>query len=289
MSNILCIDIGGTRIKAAILKNDIDINFLKNTTVEIIPSLGWLNSSLPNIISNNHPASLIQQCTSLTGYDYISISVPVNVVNNGTEIIDNRVGRRGLPQDLKKAFEAQSNCEVFIMNDSICWLSGALNYCRLNEVKIEFPCLLIALGTGVGLGYSSHMYHSENLELSNHYRRFPQLSQASVQLIDRGWKVHGCLGEKYFYSLKNEHKDWTYLDIQDDFTKRITALLQDIKDKNLINFMDLKTIFIGGGNASYVNSDILSNNLQKNICMLTLSNLQINPDLIPLLGQINIF
>jgi hypothetical protein len=289
MSNILCIDIGGTRIKAAILNNNIDLNSLRNTKVEIIRSLGWLNSSLPSIISKNHPASIIQQYTSLTDYDYISISVPVNVINNGTEINGNRVERRGLPQDLKKAFEDQSNCEVFIMNDSICWLSGALNYCRLNEVKIEFPCLLIALGTGVGLGYSSHMYHSENLELSNHYRRFPQLSQASVQLIDRGWKVHGCLGEKYFYSLKNEHKDWTYLDIQDDFTKRIMALLLDIKDKNLINFMDLKTIFVGGGNASYVNSDILSNNLQKNIYMLTLSNLQINPDLIPLLGQINIF
>jgi hypothetical protein len=289
MSNILCIDIGGTRIKAAILKNDMDLNFLKNTKVEIIRSLGWLNSSLPSLISKNHPASIIQQYTNLTDYDYISISVPVNVINDGTEINGNYVERRGLPQDLKKAFEEKSKCEVFIMNDSICWLSGALNYYGLNEVKVEFPCLLIALGTGVGLGYASQMYHMENLELSNHYHRFSQLSQASVQLIDRGWKVHACLGEKYFYSLKNEHKDWTYLNIQDDFTKRITALLLDIKDKNLINFIDLKTIFIGGGNASYVNSDILIDDLQKNVLILTSRSLQINPDLIPLLGQVKLF
>jgi hypothetical protein len=71
MSNILCIDIGGTRIKAAILNNNIDLNSLRNTKVEIIRSLGWLNSSLPSIISKNHPASIIQQYTSLTDYDKI--------------------------------------------------------------------------------------------------------------------------------------------------------------------------------------------------------------------------
>jgi predicted NBD/HSP70 family sugar kinase len=288
MNNILCIDIGGTRIKAAILKDNIDLLTLKNTKVEVISSLGWLNSSLPQIVSKLHPASIIQQSSNLSDHDYISISVPAQVINNGSEICGHYVEKRGFPREIKNVFEVISNCKVVIINDAICWLSGALNYYKLCEVKIEFPCLFISLGTSVGIGYAKEMEYIENLELSNHNHHFLHLSRASGQLIGNGGKVHACLGEKYFTFLKNDHKNWTYLDIKADFTNRILALLLDIKDKNIVSFIDLKTIFIGGGNANYVNSGILSSALEKNIFMLTPSNLQINPDLIPLLGQIKL-
>jgi hypothetical protein len=286
MDNVLCIDIGGTRIKAAILNDNIDLLTLKRTEVEVIRSLGWLNNSLPEIVSKVHPASIIRQSDNLSDYDYISISVPAQVINNGSEICGHYVEKRGFPREINKAFEDISNCKVIIKNDAICWLSGALNYFKLCEINIEFPCLLISLGTSVGAGYAKDIEYMENLELSNHNHHFLHLSRASGQLIDNGGKIHACLGEKYFTFLKNDCKNLTYLSIKGDFTNRILALLLDIKEKNIISFIDLKTIFIGGGNADYVNCDILSNSLEKNVFMLTPNNLQINPDLIPLLGQI---
>lgn len=287
MSNILCIDIGGTRIKAAILRDNIDLFTLKNTKVEVVRSLGWLNSSLPEIVSKTHPASIFQKNSNFNDFDYISIGVPVQVIKDGNEICGHYVQKRGLPRDLKQSFENQCNCRVVIINDAVCWLSGAINYYSLCGIKIKFPCLFIALGTSVGIGYAELMHHIENLELSNHNHRFTHLSQVSGQLIDNGGKAHACLGEKYFNTIKNDHKDWTYLNIKTEFTKRIIALLSDIKDKNIVNFADLKTIFIGGGNAEYVDFDILRNKLEKHVFMITSNNVDINPDLIPLLGQIN--
>ncbi|MDF2593083.1 MAG: hypothetical protein K0S75_2549, partial [Clostridia bacterium] len=259
------------------------------TEVEVVRSLGWLNRSLPEIVSKTHPASILRQNTKFSNYDYISISVPAQVINDGNEICGHYVEKRGLPRDLKLSFENHCNCRVVIINDAICWLSGVLNYYNLCGVKIEFPCLFIAFGTSVGIGYAEQMHYIENLELSNHNHRYSHLSRVSGQLIDSGGKVHASLGEKYFAFLKNDHKDWTYLNIKTEFTKRIIALLSDIQDKNIVNFNDLKTIFIGGGNAEYVDLDILKNKVEKYIFMITSNNIDINPDLIPLLGQIKVF
>lgn len=288
MNNILCIDIGGTRIKAAILKDDIDLHSLKNTKVEVIRSLGWLNGSLPQIISKQHPASIVQQSSNLNQYNCVSLSVPVKVINNGTEIRGYYVEKCGVPKHLKKAFWDVCNCEVVVKNDSVCWLLGALNYSRLCSMKIEFPCLFIALGTGVGIALSEQMHAVRDFDLSSLDIHFLYLSNISKQFIDKGWKVHACLGEKYFYWVQSEHREWTYLKIQEDYTKRIIAFLKDIKEKKSISFENIRTIFIGGGNAEYINCDILQKKVHKNIHMFTPCNLQINPDLIPLLGQIKL-
>lgn len=288
MKNVLCIDIGGTRIKAAILRDNIDLQSLKNTKVEVIRSLGWLNGSLPQIISKQHPASIVQQSSKLNQYDCVSLSVPLKVIGNGAEISGYYVEKGGIPKDLKKAFWDVCNCEVVVKNDSVCWLSGVLNYSRLCSMKIEFPCLFIALGTGVGIAFSEQMHTARGFDLSSLDIHFLYLSNISKQLIDKGWKVHACLGEKYFYWVKSEHREWNYYNIQEDYTKRIIAFLKDIKTIKSISFNNIKTIFIGGGNAEYINSTVLEEKIHKHIHLFTACNLQINPDLIPLLGQIKL-
>jgi len=284
MNRILCIDIGGTRIKSAILWDNMDLDSLKDTKIEIIRSLGWLNSSLPQIISKTHPYSLVNKNSNLGNYNSISLSVPAKIINSDMEILGHHIEKRGLPKNLKKSIEDEANCEVFICNDAVCWLSGSISYCSLCSISIDFPCLLITLGTGVGAAFSKHINHIEDLEISNVHGRFPQLSKASNQVIDTGWKVHACLGEKYFNWVKNEQKHWTYLKIQEDYNNKVLSFLLDIKQKNLADFESIKTIFIGGGNADYLNNDVLSSSLNKNVYVLSSSNLQINPDVIPLLG-----
>ncbi len=288
MKNILCIDIGGTRIKASILKDDIDLQSLKNTKVEVIRSLGWLNSSLPEIISKQHPAGLLRKSSALSQYDSVSLSVPLKVIDNGAEVKGYYTDKFGVPRNLKKAFEDVCGCEVVIKNDSACWLSGALNYSRLCPMNIEFPCLFIALGTGVGITFSEHMPAVHGIDLSSIGFYFLNLSKISKRLVDQGWQVHGCLGEKYFNWVESEHREWTYYNIQEDYTKRVTAFLKDIKAVKSINYNNIKTILIGGGNAEYINSTLLKEKIQKHIYMFTAGSLQINPDLIPLLGQIKL-
>lgn len=288
MKKTLCIDIGGTRIKAAVLKDNIDLQSLKSTKVEVIRSLGWLNSSLPQILSRQHPGSLLQKSSCLKQYNCVSLSVPVKVIDRGAEIKGHYADKYGIPRNLKKAFEEVCNCKVTVRNDSVCWLSGALNYSHLCSIKVEFPCLIIAFGTGVGIAEAEQAAYVNGLDLSSQDMDFSNLSNISGQLTDKGWKVHACLGEKYFQWIKNERRGWTYTNIQEDYTKRIAAFIKDIKEKNLFSFEGIRTVFIGGGNAEYIQSSTLEEKIHKRIHMLTASNLKINPDLIPLLGQIKL-
>lgn len=288
MKKTLCIDIGGTRIKAAILKDNIDLKSLKNIKVEVIQSLGWLNYSLPQILSRHHPGSLLQKNSSLNHYDCVSLSVPVKVIDNGSEVKGHYVYNYGMPRNLRKAFEEVCGCKVNVKNDSVCWLSGALNYSSMSSRKIEFPCFIAALGTGVGIAAAEQASAVNGLDLSSLNVDFPNLSNISGQAIDMGWKIHTCLGEKYFQWVKNEHREWDYYTIQEDYTRRIAAFIKDIKEKKIFSFENIRTFFIGGGNAEYIKSTILEENIYNRIQILTASKLQFNPDLIPLLGQISL-
>ena len=56
---IMCVDIGGTRIKAAILPEQLDAEILSRKRVVVMRSLGWLNEHMPKLLSSAHPASLV--------------------------------------------------------------------------------------------------------------------------------------------------------------------------------------------------------------------------------------
>lgn len=282
MANILCIDIGGTRIKAALFEDSPMLLDLKKTKVRTMESLGWLNSSLPQIISQDHAAGLISQNKIFRNYDVIAIGVPFKVTNEGKKVDGYYINKRGVPENLLQEFENFANCKVIITNDSIAWMYGALSYYKLCSKVIEFPCLAVILGTGVGLSYSGVHQDIRSIEASEQRYYFSNLSLASNEEIYGGAEIHQVLGERFFRELKD--KNWTYLKIQSEYTKRLSALFDDIEDANLFNFKKVRSVIIGGGHLRYLCLSTLRKNLNKSLYVLSKKAIQINPDLVPLLG-----
>jgi hypothetical protein len=283
MPNILCIDIGGTRIKAAILNDNITTEELKKINVTTIGTLGWMNNSLPQIIDKNHSASLICENGNLEHYDSITIGVPLKVVDNGKSV-EGHYTQFGVPENLLEAFKEKANCDTVITSDSIAWLQGTLKYFQLSSIEIEFPCLAVILGTGVGLAYSDSHTKIKGLELNEHNYYFENLSDVLNEDIHMGGRIHDVLGEKFFQYVKDTKRSWTYVEIQNEYTERLIAFLKDSKETTLYNYKDIRSIIIGGGNSKYLCFSSLQSNLDKSIYNLDKNYLKVNPDLIPLLG-----
>ena len=288
MTNILCIDIGGTRIKAAILKNDLTLKELENTNVKTMETLGWLNSSLPQIIAKDHFASLVNIDECLKNYDIVAIGVPFKVNNKEKKVEGYYINENGVPGNLMQAFKDRTNCEVLITNDSMAWLYGALNYYKLLSKEIKFPCLTVTLGTGVGLAYADSYSDIKGIEASEQKYVFSHLSNSSNENVYRGAEIHKVLGEKFFRDVKDSHQRWTYLKIQNQYTERLISLFKDFEETNLFNYEKIKSIIIGGGYLKYVCLSSLKSSLNKSIYMLSENYIQINPDLIPLFGLVQL-
>lgn len=288
MENILCIDIGGTRIKASILNKNISLKELENLNVESMETLGWLNNSLPQIISKNHFASLINLDERLEDYDAIAIGVPCKVNNEEKKVSGYYVDKYGVTPNLMEAFKERANCEIMITNDIIAWMRGALNYFKLSSNEIKFPCLAIILGTGVGLAYSDSFTKIEGIEASEQNYNFSNLSYASDENVYKGYQIHKILGGAFFRNVKSRYKKWNYLKIRNEYTDRLLGFFNDIEEGNLFNYKAVKSIIIGGGNSKYVCLSSLKCSLNKSIYILNQDLLTINPDLIPLSGLLSL-
>lgn len=95
MSKALCVDIGGTRIKASVLPERLPHAALKKQHLYLAETLGWLNQSLPELLSTDNPLSLVNQSVLADDYDDIGICVPGPVKNSGfvsTNAMENHIG-----------------------------------------------------------------------------------------------------------------------------------------------------------------------------------------------------
>lgn len=287
MANILCIDIGGTRIKSALLNDEITIEELKNTNVKTMETLGWMNSSLPQIMCKNHPASLIHDNENLGHYNSIAIGVPLKVVDNG-KIVEGHYIKFGVPKNLFEAFKEKAHCDIVITNDGRAWIHGILEYFQLCSIEIEFPCLAVVLGTGVGLAYSDSYTKIKGLEFSHHNHNFKHLSTIINEDIHDGSRIHDLLGKRFFHDIEDKYKTWTYLEIQNEYTERLLCLFKDMEEANLYNFKNVKSIMIAGGNSKYLSLSSLKSSINKSTYILDKNFLQLNPDLISLLGLVSL-
>lgn len=287
MSKIFCIDIGGTRIKGAVLDERINFKDLKNIRVKVIRTLGWLNSSLARIISQEHFGSLTYDNDN-EEFEIISIGVPLKVKNSGLNVYGHYKDKNGVPSNLIKELNYYSDCEVRIMNDAAAWIRGIHNYAFLNSLKLKYPLLCIILGTGVGVAYLDDKLNVKTEEMSDKKLKFSNLSKVTNAKINEGWKIHKLLGDEFFNYLKKHCYQWTYEKIREEYTKRILALLLDMKKHDIMNFKKARTIVIAGGNNEYVIEKKLKTKIDKNFLTLVSNKVQINPDIIPLLGHLNL-
>ncbi len=287
MQHKLCIDIGGTNIKASVIKTNILSAELNKINIMKIQTLGWMNKSLPEICSKDHWASFIHENRNNPEIHSISIDGPFRIdkKNNKIESDDYYVKDFSVPYNLRKIIAKNSGLNVSLMNDADAWIKGIIKYYKLSNINIDFPIISLCLGTGLAFAGASNEKDVQSIDI-NKYNNFDNLSKAAGKPITEGSIVHDILGYNFFKWIKRDRKHWDYLKIRKEYTKRLIALLQDLREKNIYNYKNIKTIFLSGGSSDFLSIRTIQNETSKKIVGLREDSLDFDLNLIPLLGHI---
>lgn len=284
----LCADIGGSRIKAAILHPGISLEELRQTPFLEMSSQQWLNEFFPNLFDPHLIGSISQKISS--SYDLISFGISGPVVNSRLYI--NPLNT--VPRELKNECEKIGKCTVFIENDVIIWGRGAIYWQNLIGKKMTFPCLGITLGTGVGVVLLTSPHDICNIDISYidiTLRRLQEISQEQPAWSSTGKLIaHELLGNPFFDWAKREHPEWSEKILADTYNKRVIAFLKDMQEFIKTQLNTTPHIFmIGGGNSRFIKYNLLHKKLNKKLLLLNpqaLALFNISPNAISLLGCI---
>lgn len=282
-SNVLCVDIGATWIKASVIKMPLSIKDLTVSKIYLQRTLGWLNKSLPEILSSQNSASIINH--SIGQFDNVGIAVP-GVVNNGQFF---RVGS-SVPKELIKEFQRllPAGCNVKMVNDADAWMRGAITYHRLKKEPLEYPCISIVLGTGVGLAVALSATDIRSIEIFGMPNHFIHLEKISGQKINSPGEIHDLIGKNFFDWADRKHRDdWFYDVIRREFTNRVFGFLLDIQ--YLIPYEKIKTFIFCGGNAEYIQEYVAEKVPKGKLITLNKYSTDVDPNFIPLLGLSSLF
>jgi hypothetical protein len=190
-----------------------------------------------------------------------------------------------IPKRLKDSLAELAKCPVNLIHDANAWMMGAIGYQERRGIDTEFPAVLIALGTGVGVSVATGAEDIKDIELNDlPSKTWQELSEASHCKITESWHVHGIFGHPFFEWVEKEHKEWDYLRIRSEFTARVRAALivmLPLMEKRLGR--PIRSVVIAGGNAEYVSVPDLRTE-GRTVVSLTESRIGLTPDLIPVLG-----
>ena len=287
MKKILCIDIGGTRIKSAVLPEHPTFDDVQKAPRMVVRTLGWLNHSLPKLLDPGHWPSLASHYHKQgIKYDAVALSVPGIIDGGGLfKRADLVNGPAQVPENLLSALKESAGCPVSVVKDADAWMMGFQVYERQIGINSEFPAVLMAFGTGFGISAASSSTYVASIEVgARPSRSWQRLATASGYNITECWHIHRIIGRPFFEYVENERKDWDHIRIRDEYSKRVNAALNDILPWIEVNMgAAIRTVVLAGGNAEYVSVRSLSENGRR-IISLTDRLSTLPPDLITVLG-----
>jgi hypothetical protein len=275
MTATLCIDVGGSRIRAAVMDATESLPSLRRKRVAAVRSLGWLNETLPQLVKPSNSASIAAQIGD--AYEAIAVAVP-GAVRDGTFT---RTGL-GIPRDLADAFSRASGMKTTVMNDADAWAMGSVGFAALSGNGFALPALVLVLGTGVGCAIALDEQRTVAVEISAWPLPFPQLESAAGRAIDESWQAHAMVGHQFVEWVASNNPRWSFERVCSEYTRRIAALLDDLTPELMRRHGEIRTLVIGGGNADLV--DVRGLTLAANVVMWNRASADIDPDLIPLIG-----
>jgi ROK family len=282
MKSILCVDVGGTRIKYAVLPQKSKLENISSSKLFNLRTLGWLNDSFSNLFSKHHWASVISK-NSISNYTDIAVSVP-GPISEGKYFKRNDLIDRGMPKNLKESIQKSSDMPVTLIKDADAWAIGVAKYLKLKKSDVNFPILVLAFGTGVGASIIKSPSEFYSIEISKAPCKFIHLSNKSGNSVDQSWKVHNRIGNHFFEWVSKDRPNWSYDKIRSEFTKRVSAFILDMRNILPGDLNKFETVVLGGGNSEYVSVTEVKNDSGKNVITFWNRHLEINPDFIPLLG-----
>ncbi len=285
-TKVLCVDIGGTRIKAQILHPNMTLQELQETNVIYLQSHGRLNERLPQLFDVNENTSLAQMFNGL--YDQISFGITGPVVDGA--FYENP--KRKIPRELKKRCSEVALCPVFVENDAIVWARGALIYQNLIKKKVQYPCLALTLGTAAGVVIVRSPDDMVDIEIDILDTPFAKLQkiagdQLKVKEKNMPWP-HNAMGEFYFKWVREYQPEWNEQVLCQNYNERIIAFIEDMQEYVEKHFqISLKQVMIGGGNSRFISARYLKAKLTPGVSLLNAQHLakhKVAADVIALLG-----
>jgi hypothetical protein len=283
---VLCVDIGGTRIKAAILHPDITLEELQGISTLAFESKEWLNEDISRLFSPDTPGNLYEKIG--VKYDEVSIGVR-GPVKDGAYCV---VPKEHLPREMKQKCQEAAKCPVFLECDTGIWARGALYWQSLIKQNISFPCLGITLGTGIGVVLISAPDDIINIEISvidSPFERLCKLTKNQPLKQEYGRPApHDAIGMPFFLWSQKERPFFKPQLVQTEYNARILAFIKDMQayltDKLGI---EISSIMMGGGNSRLIIPQDLESELNKRIVLLSPDNIAkygVSFDIISLLG-----
>lgn len=251
--NVLCVEVGWQRIKAALLPTNVKYEELKKISTISAPSAIWLNENFPILFKTTLPNPLTPLLKE--SFSKISLSISGPVYENG---FHPDLGKRGIPEHLKEACEKMAHCDVVVENDVVCWAIGTQEYLKLKSEQLKFPYLALTFGTGIGMALALDENNIYGIEIN--YTDFPfsrlkHLCSEQQQPLNPRFTPHRALG-KPFFDWKLGRRAFTdqevapYLAIYND---RFQALIEDLVGDLEKQFdVKIKDILIGGGYSRFI-------------------------------------
>lgn len=289
VSKILCVDIGGTRIKAGVLSHEAGQREVQGAQVVVVPTLGWLNDSLPRLLSTENVSAILRRGLVEPEHGEIRVSVP-GPVTEGRYFERHDLWAQGVPRDLKRAFEEHSDpLSVWLIKDADAWAAGIVRCAELFEIPLEYPSLVLTVGTGVGISAARSPDVLMSLEVAaSPPCAWDRITAAAGPSISESWQVHQVLGREFFAWVAAEKKRWSFERIRREFTKRVIAFVLDARDSLSEclgeEFDAFRSLVVGGGNAGHISVQDLERETGHKVRVLSRPAFPVIPEVIPLLG-----
>lgn len=281
-TNILCIELGKTRFKAACLTPSMDVNALKNVKITVGRSSEWLQKNTHLLFRN----SLGNPLSELLSEPYTEISLSIfGPIFDQARHISWRTA--GLPsENLKELLENETGRPVEIDSDSASWAIGAIEYLKFEEKIVTYPCLAVTLGTRVGLALIESEHQIKVIEFWAMDPLYPRLSQhlnspdliSPRQLLEKKYLENLFGGEDFIDENMNTYRA-TYNQHLYDF---IDDACEQLEKHFLLS--NISTILIGGGHSRFVDDHQSGAKEMHVLNPQKLTEKSFSPDIIQLLG-----
>lgn len=280
MAKRLVADIGGTRIRATVLPERCSLKVLAEARIRAIRSIGWLNGTLPFVLSPDHWASIARD---LGPFDSIALGIPGTVDGNGR--LDGwLVRQRGVPADFRSQVERMWSRPVRLMNDAVAWGCGTAEVLRLCSLPDPLPSCCLVLGTGIGLSMRLADGTVRPIEIGDCPNPMRCLAEACGQDLREAWRAHHVVGRPFFDWVQDARPSWDYDEVRRQFTLRVAALFRDILPWLRGQVGSIRQVVVGGGNAEILSVRGLEERIGMPVIALRWGVIPFDPDLVPLAG-----
>ena len=277
-ADILCVDIGGSAIKTAVLSASSHVEFIAQLHGDNCPHLKRTEWKPKEDGASNVVEFIQSSIPTGPKFSSVLISLPGEEVSaNGRKTKNWLQQNHGMPADLaskiEEAFHLQEG-SASLCHDTLAWGLGVRSLLASQCKHAGAGVAVLAVGTGVAYSVvRTTSVVARHLHAKNRYDWRKLAKFANFKLDD--W-IHNHLGTGYFQWRDNKFNDPQ--ERQQETQMRFQLLLDELERRD-----QLSTFVFAGGLAN----ELAECSFNQNHIFLTKSTLGFDPGFIPMLGMLS--